>query len=60
MIEIADIFKKYGKTYINKYKLPLQNLKVMSAIEDCRTAKLGGHIEVCDNCRHIRISYSTK
>ncbi len=59
MIEVADIFEKYGKAYRNKYKLPLQHLKVMSAIEDCRTAKLGGHIEVCDKCRHIKISYNS-
>lgn len=59
MIEVADIFKKHGEVYRNKYKLPLQHLKVMSAIEDCRTAKLGGHIEVCDKCSHIKISYNS-
>lgn len=59
MIEVADIFKEYGEAYRNKYKLPLQHLKVMSAIEDCRTAKLGGHIDVCDKCRHIKISYNS-
>jgi len=59
MIEVADIFNEYGETYRKKYKLPLQHLKVMSAIEDCRTAKLGGHIEICDNCKHIKISYNS-
>ncbi|MCB2291175.1 transposase zinc-binding domain-containing protein [Clostridium sp. CS001] len=59
MIEVANIFKEYGEAYRNKYKLPLQHLKVMSAIEDCRTSKLGGHIEVCDKCRHIKISYNS-
>jgi hypothetical protein len=59
MIEVADIFKEYGETYRSKYKLPLQHLKVMSAIEDCRTAKLGGHIEICDKCKYIKISYNS-
>jgi hypothetical protein len=59
MIEVADIFKKYAEAYRSKYKLPLQHLKVISAIEDCRTAKLGGHIEVCDKCSHIKISYNS-
>lgn len=59
MIEVADIFKEYGDAYRNKYRLPLQHLKVMSAIEDCRTAKLGGHTEICDNCSHIKVSYNS-
>jgi hypothetical protein len=59
MIEVADIFKEYGAAYRNKYKISLQQLKVMSAIEDCRTAKLGGHIEICDKCRHIKVSYNS-
>ncbi len=59
MIEVSNIFKEYGEAYRNKYKLPLQHLKVMGAIENCRTSKLGGHVEVCDKCNHIKISYNS-
>jgi hypothetical protein len=58
-IEVADIFNKYGVVYRKKYKLPLQTLKVMSAIENCRTSALGGHIDKCDNCGHERNSYNS-
>jgi len=59
MIEVADILSKYGEAYREKYKLPLHTLKTMSAIEFCRTDKLGGHIDKCDECGHIRISYNS-
>lgn len=59
MIEVADIFRAYGQIYHKKNKLPLNMHKVMNAIESCRTAKLGGHIEICDNCGHQRISYNS-
>lgn len=59
MVEVADIFRTYGRAYRSKYKLPKRMIKVMSAIENCRTAKLGGHIDECDECGHIRISYNS-
>lgn len=34
-------------------------IKAMNAIENCRTSKLGGHIDECDNCGHIKISYNS-
>lgn len=58
-IEAADIFNKYGTAYREKNKLPLQSLKVMSAIENCRTIALGGHIDKCDDCGHERNSYNS-
>lgn len=59
MTEVADIFRIYGSTYRQENKL-LPNLhKVMNSIEACRTAKLGGHVEVCDNCGYQRISYNS-
>ncbi|MGF7059957.1 IS91 family transposase [Brassicibacter mesophilus] len=58
-MEVADIFSKYGEAYREKYKLPLHTLKTMSDIEFCRTDKLGGHIDKCDECGHIRISYNS-
>lgn len=59
MTEVADIFRAYGQTYREKYRLPLDMHKVMNSIESCRTARLGGHIEVCDNCGHQKISYNS-
>lgn len=59
MIEMADIFQKYGEAYRNKYRLSNQEYKAMGAIESCRTASLGGHVDECDACGHIRISYNS-
>jgi len=57
--EVAGIFRRYGKEYIQKYKQPAYVLKTIGAIEKCRTAALGGHIEKCDNCGYKRISYNS-
>ena len=55
-IEVADIFRRYGGSYRNEHdgSLSRAQRRVMSAIEMCRTASLGGHIEECDNedCRY--------
>ncbi len=58
-IEVADIFCKYGTAYRKSNKLPLQSLKVMSSIENCRTGVLGGHIDKCTNCGGERNSYNS-
>ncbi|MBF8984900.1 IS91 family transposase [Lutibacter sp. B2] len=59
MIEIADILHKYGEAYRSKYRLSRQEFKAMGAIEFCRSSALGGHIDECDACGHIRISYNS-
>ncbi|MCP4266755.1 MAG: IS91 family transposase [Candidatus Brocadiaceae bacterium] len=58
-IEVGDIFRQYGAAYRKRHKLPLQSLKAMSAIESCRTAALGGHVDECDSCGHVKISYNS-
>jgi hypothetical protein len=60
-LEVADIFRAAGPAYRAAYAghLSLHQLKVMSAIEHCRTAALGGHIEACDDCGHWRIAYNS-
>lgn len=60
-VEVADIFRTYGNEYRKLYRdeLPLQYLRVMRAIEICRTAELGGHVEQCNRCGKIRISYNS-
>lgn len=57
--EVAGIFRRYGKEYIEKHKQAAYILKTIGAIEKCRTAALGGHMEKCDNCGHKRISYNS-
>lgn len=59
MAEIQDIFIQHGTAYREKHKLPYHILKAMAAIETCKTAKLGGHVEECDECGHIKISYNS-
>jgi len=59
--EIQDIFRLCGETYRQrrKNKLPAHILKVMRGIEDCRTAILGGHQRVCNDCGTKEIAYNS-
>jgi hypothetical protein len=57
--ELADIFRQYGDTYRKTRSLPLPQLRVMRAIEVCRTSVLGGHAETCGHCDYTRISYNS-
>ena len=59
--EVADIFRAAGATYRTAHAghLSLTQLKVMTAIENCRTAALGGHVEACEDCGHWRIAYNS-
>ena len=59
MPEVQDIIKKYGKEYKEKHKMLPHVAKAMGAIEKCRTAELGAHIDVCDNCGYEKISYNS-
>ncbi len=60
-LEVADIFRRFGPSWraANAGHVSLDQLKVMSAIERCRTAALGGHVEQCQDCRHTRIAYNS-
>ncbi|MEF2074914.1 IS91 family transposase [Consotaella aegiceratis] len=60
-IEVADIFRAAGPAYraVHAGRLSLAQLKVMSAIEHCRTAALGGHVETCEDCGQWRIAYNS-
>lgn len=59
MIEVQDILLKHGDEYIKNHRLPPHLRKVLSNIKDCRTSVLGGHIDECEECGHIRISYNS-
>jgi len=60
-LEVADIFRVYGPAWRQAQAghLSLGQLKVMSAIEQCRTAALGGHVERCEDCGHMDIAYNS-
>lgn len=57
--EIADIFHSYGQDYRQNNFLSSEQYKAMRHIEMCRTAALGGHIEVCDHCGVVRNAYNS-
>ena len=58
-LEVADIFRRYGQAYRREAGVSRSSAqgRVMTAIETCRTAILGGHVEQCDACGHQRSAY---
>ena len=60
-LEVADIFRAHGAAWrrANAGHVSLGQLKVMSAIEHCRTAALGGHVARCEDCQHTTIAYNS-
>jgi Putative transposase/Transposase zinc-binding domain len=60
-LEVADIFHRHGAGWrrSNAGHVSLDQLQVMAAIEQCRSAALGGHVERCDDCGHQRIAYNS-
>jgi Putative transposase/Transposase zinc-binding domain len=57
--ELADIFRRFGHAFVAAHALSRAGLRVMRAIEVCRTAVLGGHVEQCGHCSHSRIAYNS-
>lgn len=58
-LELADIFCEYMPAYLKEHKLPYHYYKVINAITSCRTSIFGGHVDECDACGHMRISYNS-
>ena len=60
-LEVADIFHRHGAAWRAAHAghLSLGQMKVMAAIESCRSAALGGHVEACEDCGHSRIAYNS-
>jgi putative transposase/transposase-like zinc-binding protein len=58
-VELADILRAHGESYRRDHPLPVSHLKVMQAVERCRTAALGGHLEQCDSCGYERPAYNS-
>src|SRR5260370_11080947 len=60
-LEVADVLRAHGAAWrkANAGHVSLAQLKVMSAIESCRTSALGGRVERCEDCAHTRIAYNS-
>ena len=59
MPELQDIFNLYGDDYLKAHNLPPHVWKAVHAIQDCRTAALGGHADICDECGFVKVSYNS-
>lgn len=58
-LEVADIFRQHGKQFLDEYECSPQQRRVLRAVQNCRTAALGGHVRRCDRCGHQAISYNS-
>ena len=60
-LEVADIFRRHGAAYRSAHDAHMGRVerRIIGAIEVCRTASLGGHVEACEDCRHSRIAYNS-
>jgi Putative transposase/Transposase zinc-binding domain len=60
-LEVADVFRHYGDAFRQRFGASLSSAqrRVMTAVEVCRTARLGGHLDECDQCGHQRNSYNS-
>jgi hypothetical protein len=61
VLEVADIFHRHGEAFrvAQGGRLLPDQRRVMAAIEACRTATLGGHVEQCEDCGQVRIAYNS-
>lgn len=59
MHELATIIRQYKTSFTAKHQPLFNHLAVLNALEKCRTASLGGHVDGCDTCGHLRISYNS-
>ncbi|HEV2334396.1 MAG TPA: transposase zinc-binding domain-containing protein, partial [Stellaceae bacterium] len=60
-LEVADIFRRHGEAYRQAHagRLGRVECRIMAALEACRSAQLGGHVERCTECGLVRISYNS-
>lgn len=57
--EVADIIRGYEEAFFSRYKVVPQVRNSFAAMTSCRTAKMGGHVQVCPECGEIRVSYNS-
>jgi hypothetical protein len=58
-LEVADVFREHADEYLGKSGGTSAQRRVLRAVQNCRTAVLGGHVEACDRCGHERIAYNS-
>ena len=58
-LELADIIRRHGPAFRARGGVPAHHLRTLSAIERCRTAQLGGHLNVCTDCGSTQIAYNS-
>jgi hypothetical protein len=56
---VADVFRAHWDEYCERYPVTLQQKRAAHALMACRTAALGGHVDMCDACGFVRISYNS-
>jgi len=59
VIEVQDIINRYGKDFLEKHKLSYDQARAYRALQNCRTAALGSHLDVCNECGFEKISYNS-
>ena len=59
LLEVADIVRAYGDAFTSAHALSPDQLAVLGAVRRCRTAALGGHVDVCGSCDHAEIAYNS-
>ena len=59
MLELQDIFNCFGDAFLKINAVCYEGIKAIKAITSCRTAALGGHVDVCEGCGELHISYNS-
>lgn len=57
--ELAEVMRRYGMAFLATHPQPPHHLRTLQALSQCRTAALGGHVDQCDQCGKLRISYNS-
>jgi hypothetical protein len=58
-LEVADVFREHADEYLARYGATAAQRQVLRAVQNCRTAVLGGHVEACDRCGHQQVAYNS-
>lgn len=59
MIELQHIFSRFADSFLDSHPLHIEGIKATKAIVNCRTAALGGHVDQCDTCDDVKVSYNS-
>lgn len=59
VLELQHVFARFTETYLASHPVHLEGIKAAKAIVNCRTAALGGHLDQCDSCDDVKISYNS-